>query len=611
MRYKSFSFKNYKGIQETSVKLDDGNSLYCITGINESGKTTILKAIEQTYKLLKGEDISGNLEKAKPNKPNFTGEIIFNVELYFDKDDNIKQHIDKNIDKTYNIICIEYKYFFNNALKQKDGVPEIAITIKNIRNKMLDIDDENEKKTLLKDIKDKIPNIFYEDNFLKDGRIPDDIIFYSIQASDYSENKSKGDQDFNDIINVKWCHILDNILKMTAKQNNFSYNSFQTDIVDYIVKSNNGNNYRQLLKKMNSNLNSLIQKQWVVSVLQKIEPKDIPQIEISISENMNKYGKISFKIEIIQNDSVEDLNDRSLGFRWFFSFLLSTYYKQENNTLFLLDEPASNLYSGIQKSIFGIFQDMRDNKSVIIYTTHSPYLYDSCIRNETFITINKKNEDGITLNRFTDIQDDNDKKEYLQMIHDNFILNIPNITLDNNNLLVEGFEDWCFLTLFCRLVLNTLNDKISILFGKTGGSSALFYEIKNCLCFNKKFLILLDNDKGGKDAIKHYQEQFTNTINNYIKTLDNIVDDATDIQTLLNEEEKETLCNIANIQYIKTNDKTKKQSIKDAMFKLIRLLWNNDNNIKTKLEGYINNSQNLKNNCNKLIEHIENYFNLN
>ena len=48
MIYKKFYFNNYKGIKETSIELDKNNKLHCIVGINESGKTTILKAIETT-----------------------------------------------------------------------------------------------------------------------------------------------------------------------------------------------------------------------------------------------------------------------------------------------------------------------------------------------------------------------------------------------------------------------------------------------------------------------------------------------------------------------------------------------------------------------------------
>ena len=48
MIYKKFYFNNYKGIKETSIELDKKNKLHCIVGINESGKTTLLKAIETT-----------------------------------------------------------------------------------------------------------------------------------------------------------------------------------------------------------------------------------------------------------------------------------------------------------------------------------------------------------------------------------------------------------------------------------------------------------------------------------------------------------------------------------------------------------------------------------
>ena len=51
MKYKSFTFKNFRGIKETTVKLSGG--VICFLGLNAQGKTTILKGIDYFYKHLK------------------------------------------------------------------------------------------------------------------------------------------------------------------------------------------------------------------------------------------------------------------------------------------------------------------------------------------------------------------------------------------------------------------------------------------------------------------------------------------------------------------------------------------------------------------------------
>ena len=44
MKYKSFKITNYKGIEELEISFTEGN-LLILSGLNESGKTTVLDAI--------------------------------------------------------------------------------------------------------------------------------------------------------------------------------------------------------------------------------------------------------------------------------------------------------------------------------------------------------------------------------------------------------------------------------------------------------------------------------------------------------------------------------------------------------------------------------------
>ena len=91
MIYKKFYFKNYKGIKETSIELDKDNRLNCIVGINESGKTTILKGIYDIFTLLTGGSIDNLFEECiDKTEANFTGEMKFGVELIVDEDSRKK-----------------------------------------------------------------------------------------------------------------------------------------------------------------------------------------------------------------------------------------------------------------------------------------------------------------------------------------------------------------------------------------------------------------------------------------------------------------------------------------------------------------------------------------
>ncbi len=108
MKYKSFHFKNFKGIKETTIDLYNGG-VVCLLGLNEQGKTTILKGIDLCYKHVKEtinnaarfELTNGYLAEIAPREDNFTGNIELSLTLL-------------NDDKTERKVSFVYQ-FKNNA----------------------------------------------------------------------------------------------------------------------------------------------------------------------------------------------------------------------------------------------------------------------------------------------------------------------------------------------------------------------------------------------------------------------------------------------------------------------------------------------------------------
>lgn len=86
------------------------------------------------------------------------------------------------------------------------------------------------------------------------------------------------------------------------------------------------------------------------------------------------------ELSIKGSDGYYDLSERSLGFRWFFMFLLMTSFhgfegEDGSPALFLLDEPASNLHSTAQAELLKSFETLVE-KCDLVYTTHSHHLID-------------------------------------------------------------------------------------------------------------------------------------------------------------------------------------------------------------------------------------------
>ena len=74
----------------------------------------------------------------------------------------------------------------------------------------------------------------------------------------------------------------------------------------------------------------------------------------------SKEQNFYVEIRIEENSDSFYISERSVGFRWFFSFLFFILFRKNRKTdlgetLFLLDEPASNLHSTAQKKLLETF----------------------------------------------------------------------------------------------------------------------------------------------------------------------------------------------------------------------------------------------------------------
>lgn len=73
-----------------------------------------------------------------------------------------------------------------------------------------------------------------------------------------------------------------------------------------------------------------------------------------------------------------ELESRSKGFQWFFSFYLVFLVESEDghkDAVLLLDEPGLHLHPTAQQELIGFFEELAE-KNQLTYTTHSPFLID-------------------------------------------------------------------------------------------------------------------------------------------------------------------------------------------------------------------------------------------
>lgn len=371
MRYKSFSLTNFRGISD-EVKIDvvDFSKIISIIGNNESGKTTILQGIEYIGYLCKGNILTnGKLKRALPEKQNsgfITVDTVFKCEILLSSSD-----IDLLDNKTLKSVIsnasntIECVFVYSFASSTPNGNSK-SININGTSYKDSDIGN------LFDVIQDNIQDVVYLDDFKFE--IPDEIVFMD---NDSVEKISKDDlYKLNSKENRMWQDILNDILLASLSDNDLKREkiwSVQDDIVDFNQEGFN-DIPRDRVRSMSNHLNELL-KTWK----DMKNENDISFDKFVISMSDSYIRRFTISIEAQKREFT--LSERSRGFQWFVCFVLFTQirlHRDKNGTIFLLDEPASNLHILPQMDTLQRMQEMCNNgknKDIgIIYTTHSPFL---------------------------------------------------------------------------------------------------------------------------------------------------------------------------------------------------------------------------------------------
>lgn len=531
MRYTKFTIKNYKGIQELSLDLDKQPTSRIITlvGLNESGKTSILEAINLLQHDLPEEERHRLIPKK--NKLNFTGLVSIVAELSASEADN--NWIQKKANelgiysiKPINKLSITKTYRFEDSeFVQRKFFWEISTVIKRKKN-----DNYTELKPeddiwhqLVTSIREfLIPRILYFSDFLFD--FPTKIYLDEVTSTE------EGQSQFRDIIQ----DILTSIDKNLT-------------VEEHIIKrlQNNSESIREsldhTLSKMSSQISRVVLGAW--KNIMNIQGKEIfveakTELIRFVSKDLNgqlvEKKEPAYYLEFRLKEGPEKyyISERSLGFKWFFTFLLFTEFRKNRKTdlgetLFLLDEPASNLHSTAQKKLLDKFSDLTE-KSKLIYTTHSHHLINPKWLNGTYIV---KNE-AINYNQEFDFDSSNtnikaiiykqfvsknpNQQDYFQPILDTLnhqpglLEKIPNL------ILLEGKSDYYIFRYINEILMSNKHKQMHFYPGT--GADGNHQVIKLYMAWGRKYQILLDGDGGGNQAQKRYIKAFGEEVKSQIIT---------------------------------------------------------------------------------------------
>lgn len=520
MKINNICIKNFKGIENTTFDLykKPNNNVYTLVGINESGKTTILEAIDYfIYSEEKGvksisNTIKPNLDDIIPvsKRANFNDNIEIVITLEFEENDRedlknfvkreFKFDIENKIDQI--VIAQQYKYE-NTRFISQELLWSLHIEGRRARGrKTISLEIEQWEKAI-DYLSNKLPRILYFPTTLFD--LPNKIYLSNIKTEDYKS------LFYKDVIQ----DVLDSM------DNNLDIEKHIIDRYN-VLSDSDKKNLKQLALEMSNQITKVILLEW-----KKVLDKEI-KIEIDIDKDSTG---IYIEFKIVENEGYYSLSERSLGFRWFFVFLLLTQFrgfrKSENKqVIFLFDEPAANLSQKAQGHLMKSLESISD-KCTIIYTTHSQHLINPKWLEDAFVVSNESYDEedemsytststNIKMTRYREFVNSNPHKtSYFQPILDVLEYAPSDLEICKPAILLEGKNDYYTINYIFQVLLG--KTEIILVPGTSCGNIDVLISLY--IGWGKQFSVLLDSDKEGRTSKDRYIAKFGEIVNNKIFTL--------------------------------------------------------------------------------------------
>lgn len=487
MKILNFEIENYRAIK--NVKLNLSFSINPIIGVNESGKTTVLKAIlafdKNRDKLNSGEHLK--FQNKYATSDTLGCKISANIRLdklelksliALLKTKGARRDLD-----LINEFDVETEFILSRSLSKQGHTYSFE-------DKKLS---ENTNKLITRFLVANLPFILYFDDF--SDRVPDEIDFPIdyVRTGKLSRNKNR-----------EWQEIIEEIFKRA-----------DTDGIDHKEKPlqsfmtiEDPDRKGDIRSDIQDELNREIIKEWKrIKKTGKAFADDSEKLELLIVNNDDKFQFKVIDKSFKDKTRTFNIGQRSKGFQWFFNYMIKlkfnpNYKTKLENSLFLLDEPGSYLHSAAQMELLNELKRVSMNNT-IIYCTHSQYLLNPSVIKLGSVKIAEKTRSNIVLQNYGTYKGKKDKSA-LSPIYQALNLNFAHDFI-GRLVITEGITDYY---LFKILQENTENIPKDIKFIPSSGAGQSSTLISLAIPFTDDFVIFLDNDKAGRLAKKKYSEEF-------------------------------------------------------------------------------------------------------
>ncbi|WP_193751722.1 AAA family ATPase [Sphingomonas sanguinis] len=545
-----FRIENFKGIEKVNLAVEGGKSpgrFISLVGLNESGKTSIIEALsmsilqDETSRGVTGViDLPTDVSRIVPKHQSagFTGTSNVSVKLDFSEEietlDIIKRIIKDaglkivgNIDPVLEATkLLEFEDSSYKGFRTTWGFIPKVVQAKSRKQVPVTLFQKDRKAwtSCINEFKKALPKVIYFPTFLVN--MPKRIYLegsHSVEDTYYRNILSDVMSGLNTPLDLKR-HILDRAHPHKTAANGYSSS---------LRASNDGVRINDTVQQIAAELNRVVFGAWHDIFQKPVKNRSIV-VEWHIDEQ--KENHIYLELYIVAGRHRYSLNERSLGFRWFFSFLLFTQF-QRNRTdnkkiVFLFDEPASHLHPKAQERLLRSFDKIADPNHIIIYSTHSHYLLNPIWIEQSYVVANSAIDDTnddtgmdgleskvtITATPYKSFATKHPgKTTYYQPILDVLDFSSHGLDLTSPLIILEGKYDYHPFMYFVRELGYAEKIRVIPSVG-AGGMSALIGILKG---WHIKFLIILDDDSTGRKEKGKYKNDLLLS-NNHVITLDEI-----------------------------------------------------------------------------------------
>ncbi|MFD2829497.1 AAA family ATPase [Corticicoccus populi] len=434
-------------IQLLGLKSNNKQSLFCISKEYEPFGISISGGIQEYFNK---EEFQSNLE--------IIGELL---KKYKDK---IKNFNSNNIEIVFNYLRGANNYIVPDYLNHLNRIKEKIIELLSI-----------EEKTIMQETYDYLKNYFERayNMFPKFYKYVENSLLSEYKVSnDFLEKDSPSLGSLKNLLIASGCSIDD----------------IRTACIDH---PDNGRGM-DAKEKIKNSIKTKVEKGFNDFYKQ--------EENVSILADMSRNR---FSLYIKTDGPILSVSERSQGLKWYLNLYVDILANnlENENIIFLIDEPGVYLHVDAQKKVLELFDDLSRDDNQIVYTTHSPFmLNENRLDRIRTVQKNTKGSSQIITSILSEKIDGLSKSESLSPLISALGMKIyQNIGMTelNMNIITEGYSDAIYLD----VMANKINIK-GMKFIPSIGASNVVYLTNILWGWGFQFKALFDSDNAGVNGRK-------------------------------------------------------------------------------------------------------------